>query len=170
MGKPGDRGQLVPYFVGDQMIDKEKISSLVSGVLTDRMFLVDVSISRSNAICIYIDSFENLTIDDCIRISRHVEGNLDREAEDFELQVSSPGVGQPFKVRQQYPKNVGRQVELTLKDGRILKGKLESADEKGVVVSTRIKEKTETGKNQQVDKNLFFEYDDINSAMTIATF
>jgi ribosome maturation factor RimP len=152
------------------MIDKERIGTLVSGILSDDLFLVDITVSKSNAICIFIDSFKNLMIDDCIAVSRYVEGNLDRETEDFELQVSSPGVGQPFKVRQQFLKNVGRQIELSTDDGKVLKGKLSSASESGIIISTRIKEKTETGKSREVARDLFFEYGAIKSAMTIAAF
>ena len=151
------------------MIEKDKIAESVSEVLSEEMFLVDITISKSNVICIYIDSFRSLSIDDCVAVSRHVEGILDRDTEDFELQVSSPGVGQPFKVRQQYVKNVGRQVELLLTDGKIVRGKLESSEAEGISILAPVKEKSEKGKKPEVAK-LFFQYDTIKSAMTMATF
>ena len=170
MGKPGDRGQYVPYFVGNKMVDKEKIGSYVSGILAEDMFLVDITISKSNVVCIYIDSLKNITIDDCVAVSRHVASELGPEADDFEIQVSSPGVGQPFRVKQQFLKNTGRQIELSATDGKVYKGRLESAGENSITLSARVKEKTETGKKQEITRILSFDYDSIKSAATVVTF
>jgi ribosome maturation factor RimP len=94
------------------MIDKTKIADLVAGKLEENMFLVDISVSTNNVIHVEIDCFTGLTIDQCVAFSRHIESGLDRDNQDFELQVSSPGAGQPFKVWEQYRKNIGREVEL----------------------------------------------------------
>ena len=152
------------------MIEKEKIGSVVAGILSDKLFLVDINVSKSNTICIYIDSINDLTIDDCVAVSRYVENNLKDETEDFELQVSSPGVGRPFKVVQQYFKNIGRKIELITSDGLVLSGKLESADDKGLIISPNIKEKSGKNKNREICQSLFFEYRSVKSAKTIVTF
>ena len=80
------------------MIEKTKIQQLVEEKLDEDMFIVDVSVNERNVIHVFIDSFNGLTIDQCVAISRHVEHSLDRDEEDFELQVSSPGLTESFKV------------------------------------------------------------------------
>src|SRR5690554_3690461 len=100
------------------MADKEKIVQLVNEKLAEGMFLVDIQVSASNAIRVFIDSYDGIDIDHCVAISRHIEHNLDREEEDFELQVSSPGLSEPLKVKEQYIKNIGREMEVDLEGGR----------------------------------------------------
>ncbi|MBK6283704.1 MAG: hypothetical protein IPF54_14560 [Draconibacterium sp.] len=98
------------------MIDKETVKRLVEEMLDDKMFVVEISVNERNVINIFVDSFEGLTIDQCIAISRHVEHSFDREEEDFELQVSSPGLTENFRVTQQYIKYVGKPVEVKTRD------------------------------------------------------
>ena len=130
------------------MIDKEKIVGLVREKLEEGMFLVDVSVNSANVIHVEVDCFTGLTIDQCVAISRHIEGNLDRETDDFELQVSSPGADQPFKVKEQYQKNKGRELEVTLTDGTVTKGLLAESDNDGMILETTSKVKLE-GKNKK---------------------
>jgi ribosome maturation factor RimP len=108
------------------MIDKIKIEQLVNEVITDDFFIVEIKISASNKINVYIDSIEGASIEDCIKISRNIENNLDRETEDFELEVSTPGLDGNFKVPQQYIKNIGKTVETLFKNGLKIKGQLTS--------------------------------------------
>lgn len=88
------------------------------------VFLVDVRVRTGNIISVFIDGEHGVKIEDCISLSRFIEGSLDREVEDFELSVSTAGVDQPLKLLRQYPRNVGRNVEVTLLDGTIKAGKL----------------------------------------------
>ena len=81
-------------------------------------FLVDVIISPTNKIRVTIDNFQGVSIQECVSVSRFIENQLDREAEDFELEVSSPGLDQPFKVLQQYQKYLGREVEIKFFEGK----------------------------------------------------
>jgi ribosome maturation factor RimP len=90
----------------------------------ENVFLVDLAVKPGNKIVVLIDRIGGLNITDCVELSRHIEGNLDREKEDFELSVSSPGADAPFKVLKQYEKNIGRKVSITTKNGDILVGKL----------------------------------------------
>lgn len=153
------------------MIDKEKILNLVKEKLEESMFLVDVSVNTSNVIHVEIDSFSGLSIDQCVAISRHIESNLDRESDDFELQVSSPGAGLPFKVKEQYLKNTGRELEVTLKDGIVLKGLLVEANEEEVLIETSAKEKPEgSNKKVLVTRTNRVAYDDIQRARVIISF
>jgi ribosome maturation factor RimP len=153
------------------MIDREKIVQLIGEKLEENMFLVDVIVNPMNVIHVEVDSFTGLTIDQCVAISRHIEGNLDRETEDFALEVSSPGADQPFKVTQQYTKNKGREVEVMTQDGTILKGILTSSDAGGIVVKASVKEKQE-GSNRKilVEKDISLPYSDIKKTRVIISF
>ena len=112
------------------MISQDYITQLVEEKLEGtELFLVHLSIGGSNKINIEIDGLNAVTIDDCVAVSRHIEGSLDREQEDFELQVSSPGVNKPLRDRRQYAKNVGREVKITTVDGVEMKGVLLEAEE-----------------------------------------
>ena len=153
------------------MTDKEKIVGLIREKLEEGMFLVDVSVNSANVIHVEVDSFTGLTIDQCVAISRHIEGNLDRETEDFELQVSSPGADQPFKVKEQYRKNQGREVEVTLTSGVVLKGLLFGSDEEGMILETSAKVKVE-GKNKKelVTERKAIPYSEIKKTRVIISF
>ena len=154
-----------------RMIDRSKILNLVNGKLDDDMFLVDITVNTNNVIHVEIDSFTGLTIDQCVMLSRHIESNLDRESEDFELQVSSPGAGQPFKVREQFRKNTGRELEVILKDGSVLKGRLTETGTEGIAIEYSEKEKQE-GSNKKVliEKKHEVAYQDIEKARVIISF
>ena len=88
----------------------------------DDVFLVDLAVKPGNKITVLIDRIGGLNITDCVDLSRFLEGNLDREKEDFELSVSSPGADAPFKVLKQYEENIGRKVRITTNDNQILNG------------------------------------------------
>jgi ribosome maturation factor RimP len=155
----------------NRMIDREKILNLVKEKLVESMFLVDVSVNTSNVIHVELDSFTGLSIDQCVAVSRHIENNLDRESEDFELQVSSPGAGQPFKVKEQYLKNSGRELEVTLKSGAVLKGLLTEANDNEVLIETSAKEKPEgSNKKVLVTRTNKVAYEEIERARVIISF
>ena len=133
------------------MITKERIQGLVDEFLHENepVFLVSLKIGGGNQIEILIDSFQGIKVRDCVRLSRHVEGNLDREEEDFGLQVASAGLEEPFKVFQQYEKNVGRKVDVKLLGGQKIEGTMLSTEEgQGIVIETKRREKV--GKKKQV--------------------
>jgi ribosome maturation factor RimP len=107
------------------MISESYIRQLVEEKLegTD-MFIVELSVSSNNRIVVEIDGMSGVTIDDCVAVSRQIESNLDREQEDFELQVSSAGIDKPLRDRRQFEKNIGREVKIILQDSAELKGEL----------------------------------------------
>jgi ribosome maturation factor RimP len=94
------------------MIKKEFIESIVSELVSPPEFLVDVRVDKVNNIQVFVDSTEQFDIDSCKRISRKLEEKLDRDKEDFMLEVSSPGLDKPFKVKEQYQKYLNRQIDL----------------------------------------------------------
>lgn len=131
------------------MIEKKVVSQLIEEKLASSSnYLVDVVIKPGNLIVVEIDNDEAVSIDDCAELSRYLEEHLDRDVEDYELEVGSAGITSPFKVLRQYVKNIGNEVEMLLKNGSKLTGVLKSADENGVVVSVEKKVKPEGAKRK----------------------
>ena len=120
------------------MITTEHITKLLDEHLQGtEVFLVEVKVHSGNSIRVHVDKQEGISIDECVEISRFLNSQLDRDVEDFALEVSSPGIDAPFKVKQQYEKNVGRKVELLLTDGHKVQGKLVSAGDQHVVIKVK---------------------------------
>lgn len=153
------------------MIEQERVIQLVKEKLDDSMFIVDISVNEHNVIQVYIDSFEGLTIDQCIAVSRHVEHSFDRETEDFELQVSSPGLTENFKVAEQYIKYIGRAITVKTRENGKLEGTILDADREKIVLETSTREKLEGSKKKQlIVKQHQLTYDEITSAKPVISF
>lgn len=132
------------------MITKEQILSLIDEKLKDEeLFLVDLEILPGNVINIELDGYDGVTIKDCVDFSRQIEHNLDREEEDFELHVSSPGLDQPLRVFQQYEKNIGREVKVIPNEGKVVKGELVEVDEEKITIEYSFKQKIEGKKKKE---------------------
>ena len=142
------------------MIEKETVKSLVNQWLEGKeYFLTDLSVSADNRIVVEIDHKEGVWIDDCVNLSRYIDQHLDREVEDYELEVGSAGIGQPFKVLQQYLNHVGQQVEVLTNGGEKLRGLLKEASEEGITLTVTVKVKEEGMKRpklQEQDKQFSF--------------
>ena len=117
------------------MINPEKIKQLIEQKIqgTD-VFLVEVKISGSNDIVVFLDSDNKISIEDCKSVSRFIESNLDREVEDFSLQVSSAGLDRPLKLQRQYLKNIGQEVKVTKNDGVEETGILLAVEDDGIAI------------------------------------
>ncbi|SHF06518.1 ribosome maturation factor RimP [Mariniphaga anaerophila] len=153
------------------MVDKKKIVELVKEKLDENAFLVDVQVNTSNVIKVFLDSFDGLSIDRCVEISRFLENSLDREKEDFELQVSSPGLSESFRVKEQYLKNEGREVEIVTADGLKRTGLLKEVKPDFILLETSAREKVEGHKKKQlIVKEHQIDYSDIKSAKVIVSF
>ena len=132
------------------MIDKNVVRNLVEEWLQDKeYFLVDVEISPDDRIVVEIDHADGVWIEDCVELSRYIEDRLDRDEEDYELEVGSAGLGQPFKVPQQYVNFIGKNVEVLAGDGKKVKGVLKSVDGNDFTVTVAEKVKQE-GKKRPV--------------------
>ena len=119
------------------MISYSDISNLVNEHLAGSdKFLVEVLIRPTNRIFVYIDGDHGVMISDCVELSRFIESSLDRETEDFELNVSSSGADYPILQPRQYLKNVGRSLSIKMNDESTLTGKLESVNENGITIIT----------------------------------
>lgn len=136
------------------MISKKRVLELIDeriAELANGLFVVELNISAANVIHIELDKHEgNVSVIDCMKVSRNVEHNLDRESEDFELHVSSAGLDKPFRVPAQFVKNIGKEVKVVLNEGPKLEGVLKSVDEKGIVLETSRMEKPEGKKKKEL--------------------
>ncbi len=154
------------------MIDKNIVRNLVEEWLEDKeYFLVDVMVDANNKVVVEIDHAEGVWIEDCVELSRFIESRMDRDAEDYELEVGSAGIGQPFKVVQQYINHVGKEVEVLTKEGKKLVGVLKDANNSQFVVSVPTKVKEEGAKRPKlVDIDETFTYDNIKYTKYLISF
>lgn len=169
------RGNVAPLFLFINlfpMIDKSVVTRIVSQWLDGKdYFLVDVTVSTDNRIVVEIDHAEGVWIEDCVDLSRYIEANLSRDEEDYELEVGSAGIGQPFKVVQQYKVHIGCDVEVLAKDGRKYKGILADADDEKFILTVQTKIKPEGSKRPKlVDEQLNFNYDEIKYTKYLISF
>lgn len=154
------------------MIDKTALRSFLETRLAGTgYFLVDLSVSASNEIKIEIDSVEGVDIDYCMELSRAIEEAFPREPEDYELEVGSAGLTAPFKVRGQYEKNIGNEVEVLATDGKKYKGRLRKVDDDGFTVDilTRVRREGEK-RPVEVTEEKRFAYSDAKSVKYIFEF
>ena len=154
------------------MIDKNKVKALVEEWLDGKdYFLTDLTVTLDDCITVEIDHAEGVWIEDCVQLSRFIESRLSRDDEDYELEVGSAGLGQPFKVLRQWQNHIGKQVEVITADGRKLKGTLRDADDNHVVLAVRQKVQVE-GKKRPVmqDVELTLPMADVKSGRYIIDF
>ena len=147
------------------MILKETVIQLIENFLTDTdYYLVDVKTTPDNRISVEIDSFDGVSLEFCAGLNRHIDSNFDREVEDFELEVSSAGLTEPFKVLKQYEKNIGNEVEVLTKTGKKLIGELVEVYENEFIIQVEKTEKPAGAKRKVTTaENLTFLYEDIKT-------
>ena len=151
---------------------KEEVQQLLQNALDDRpdLFLISMEVSESNQIRVIIDGDHGVKVQDCIEISRAIEHNLDREDQDFSLEVLSAGVSEPLTMVRQYQKNVGRKLKVK-SDDQTIEGKLEEANEDQIVLTWKVREPKPVGKGKvTVEKKAQLAYDDIQEAKVMITF
>ncbi len=128
------------------MINKEQIEKLVEAAIKElnaAVYVADVLVKSDNRIYVFLDSDEHVHIEDCITVSKYVESKLDRETEDFELNVSSYGATQPLKFSRQYIKNIGRMLEVVKSDDTEITGEIIAAAPSEVTLKVAAKKKKE---------------------------
>lgn len=154
------------------MIDKNVVTRIVEEWLEGKdYFLVDVTVTPDDKIIVEIDHAEGVWIDDCVDLSRYIESKLNREVEDYELEVGSAGIGQPFKVLQQYIIHIGKDVEVLDKDGKKWTGVLAEANEANFTITVQTKVKPEGAKRPKlVEQNVTFTYDEIKYTKYLISF
>jgi ribosome maturation factor RimP len=153
------------------MITEELIRQFTNEQLEgSNKFLISVKVRNGNHITVVIDGDEPLRIEDCIAVSRHIESKFDREVEDFELRVFSAGIDQPYVQLRQYIKNIGREVEVSLMDGTIVKGILLAANEQQIQLEEKVAKKKKQANGATVEGALTIPFSDIKQTKEIISF
>ncbi|MGN0068143.1 MAG: ribosome assembly cofactor RimP [Prevotella sp.] len=154
------------------MIDKNIVKASVEEWLTDKdYFLVDIEIGQDNRIVVEIDHADGVWIEDCVELSRFIESRLNRDEEDYELEVGSAGLGQPFKVPQQYVNFIGKDVEVLDGDGKKIRGVLKAVEGNSFTVSVSEKVKVEGKKRPQLmDVDKTYEMDKVKYTKYLISF
>lgn len=151
---------------------KEKVEKLLEKAFEERpdLYLISLAISGANHIQIIIDGDAAISVQDCMDISRAIEHNLDREEEDFSLEVLSAGVSEPLLMKRQYPKNIGRELKIKTQNGT-LEGTLVDAKEDYITLQWKAKEPKPTGKGKiTVEKEEKLPYSAIVEAKVMIKF
>lgn len=134
------------------MIDKQVVESVVSTYLSESLpayYIVDVAVHPGNRIVVELGADEGVSIDECVRLTKHIESQLDRDVEDYELEVGSAGITSPFKVLRQYEAAVDSEVEVLCKGGIKEQGVLQSAHADGITLRVVRRIKLEGAKRKQ---------------------
>ncbi|MDE6480458.1 MAG: ribosome assembly cofactor RimP [Muribaculaceae bacterium] len=134
------------------MIDKKELQAFVEDQLKDtEYFLTDLKVSPSNEITVEIDSLTPGDIEECVNLTRAIEEAFDRDVEDYELEVGTAGLTSPLKVKRQYEKYIGQDLEVLTADGRKLHGMLRKVDDNGIILSIQQKVKKEGSKKPVIE-------------------
>ncbi len=154
------------------MIDKKIVKNLVDQWLEGKeYFLTDLTISPDDRIVVEIDHEEGVWIEDCVELSRFIENHLDREQEDFELEVGSAGIGQPFKVLRQYEIHQGERVEVLTAEGKKLQGVLGNVTPEGFTLTVEEKVREEGAKRPKlVERTIPLAFDQVKQTKYIIDF
>lgn len=155
------------------MIEESKVIELVSSRIEgSQLFLVSVTVGSASDIRVLVDSVEGVSIGECAELSRWLTAELDLIDENFSLEVSSPGLGAPLVLKQQYLKNIGRDVEVILNDGKKKKGTLKMMNDDGIALE--LTEKMIAGGSQKKKKNVIvvkeFKFQNIKSTKVVIKF
>ena len=134
------------------MIDKQLLKDTVEEAIAGTgLFLVDIAVKPGNNIIVEVDSVDGIDIDSCVAVTKKIESVFDRDVEDYELEVGSAGLTSPFKVKAQYDKNIGNDVEILTRDGRKLSGKLVETTDETFTVEVPVKVKPEGAKRPVIE-------------------
>jgi ribosome maturation factor RimP len=149
------------------MIVPETISAIIAPKLEELdLFEVEVSVKPGNRISVAIDKNTGITLDECTLISRHIFAHLDREVEDYELEVSSPGLTSPLRVPRQYMRRIGRSFKLLLHNGEQFEGTLKAAGDETIEIERWVK----INKKEKKLEELTLSYSEIKQAKLIVKF
>ncbi|MFB0939073.1 MAG: ribosome assembly cofactor RimP [Urechidicola sp.] len=146
---------------------QERVKELLSEALAENeeLFLIDLSFLAENKILVQVDGDKGVALNECMRISRHIEQNLDREEEDFGLEVTSPDIANPLKVKRQYQKNIGKILQIKTTTNENYEGVLTETNENQVFLEWKAREPKPIGKGKvTVVKTATIEYKNIEEA------
>lgn len=160
------KGRLKALFLHHKM-EQSKVLELVNEALQadNSLFLIAVKLTADNNIRVIVDGDEGVPLKECIRISRHIENNLDREVEDYALEVMSAGLSEPLKNERQFRKNIGKVLSLKLEDGTLIEGTVDLVDDEGLNLSWEERVAKPVGKGKiTISKNAKFAFKAIKEA------
>lgn len=152
---------------------KGKVQQLIDQALEQypSIFIIDFTISSENKITVIIDGDEGVILQDCINFSRAIEHNLDREEEDFSLEVASAGASSPIKMLRQYNKNIGRKLKVVTNDQEKYEATLDSIVDGKIVLKWKTREPKPIGKGKvTVEKEVVIPFENIKEANVIISF
>ncbi len=128
-------GAIAPFLL-DYRMDKQTVDTLLQDKLEElNLFLVELNISVDHVITIYADGMENITVEQCTAIARHLRNELGEVADEYEITVSSPGLDKPFRHKNQYVKNIGKSIEVITNDGNKIEGKMNAASDEEIIIN-----------------------------------
>ena len=169
--KGNTRGRKVPSFYTKMF--KDKVTELVNNALEQRrdLFLLDFKVSENNAIKVVIDGDNGVVVEDCVFISRAIEHHLDREEQDFSIEVTSAGATSPIMNNRQYKKNIGRFLSVKTKNDQEYEGKLVKCDHEGLFLEWKERQPKTVGKGKvTVKKQTKIAFDTILKAQVVIKF
>ena len=152
---------------------REEVTKLLNNALAnnEHLFLLDFDIAEGNQIRVILDGDKGVTVEDCIAVSREIEHNMDREENDFSLEVMSAGVSEPLTLPRQYVKNIGRNLKIKTKTGEVIEGELIKANDESCILTWSAREPKPVGKGKvTVQKEAEFQYNEIAEAKVMIIF
>jgi ribosome maturation factor RimP len=153
------------------MIDQKKVETIVNEYLEgSEKFLVSVNVRPGNRVQVLLDGEKGIKIADCALLSKHIQTFFDRDKEDYDMEVSSVGVGSPLKMLRQYHINVGRNIMVLGHDLRKTRGKLVEVNEQGIKLEKESAGKKKKNDQAEEDKFVFFAFNDIKEARIQVSF
>ncbi len=155
------------------MTFRNKVQELLEAALAEHehLFLIDLSINDANKIIVVLDGDFGVNLQDCIDVSRAIENNLDREEQDFSIEVASAGVSSPLKLIRQFKKNIGRIIKVKTIALEEVEAKLAAADDEKITLQWQAREPKKIGKGKEtVEKKLELPYENIKEAIVIISF
>ncbi|NJW52382.1 ribosome assembly cofactor RimP [Salinimicrobium oceani] len=152
---------------------REKVENLLQEAFEENnsLFLIELNVTEANHISVVIDGDNGVSVNDCIAVSRKIEHNLDREEEDFSLDVASVGVSAPLEMPRQFSKNIGRTLAVTTVEGEKFEGTLISFEDDKITLNWKAREPKPVGKGKiTVNKEAVLPLEDVKEAKVIITF
>lgn len=151
----------------------DKVNQLVEKVFESRedLFLIDLKIDSSNKIIIILDGDNGVNLQDCIDVSKAIDAELDREEEDFSLEVASAGVSSPLKLMRQFKKNLNRNLKVKKSNDEVIEAQLTAVSEDYITLEWKAREPKKIGKGKEtVEKKEQLLYSEIKEATVIISF
>jgi ribosome maturation factor RimP len=146
----------------------KKVHTLLEEILAEQpdLFLIDLHIDEQSRIRVILDGDQGVSLQQCMAVSRHIEHNLDREEQDFSLEVSSAGASTPLQTARQYRKHIGRKLVVETSDNQSYKATLTEADNENITLHWKAREPKPVGKGKHtVTKQVSLSYDTIQKAI-----